>query len=403
MKNVQNHASRAVTRLKALHDDRQGIVAVFLALSVPVLVGAAAYAVDFANYRTIAGRMQAAADAGALAGVKSLDTPGASSREAIRFVDLNAPKSFGSMTLASDVTVGNYSVAKGFVAGAGANANAVRVVTVRSTERGNAAKRILSVFWGPGEISLSTSATAARQLNVQYEPPERMLLDNEAYDFNEVYAYCYDNNTGKRVDGTETLIGNNLKLPTTYNGDNVTHKGKTIKKGATIKNASDIITISKGKIDKVAEDPIKWPECSKAGQSLSFHLRNFQGFNSYDGKLKAEEWDKINVSSAKKHYTDTKISAGVESFPGLGSNNILETVRCDTLDKCDPSKSGSTVPKGKNRNPNRETQPCVPGKFMYFGWEDRTSGSDKDFDDITMVMKCPKDGILGDGKTRLVG
>ena len=42
---------------------------------------------------------------------------------------------------------------------------------------------------------------------------------------------------------------------------------------------------------------------------------------------------------------------------------------------------------------------------MYFGWEDRppSGGSDKDYDDITMVMKCPKAGILGDGKTRLVG
>ena len=346
MQNRIHHARRgAAARLKALRDDRRGVVAVFVALSVPLLVGAAAYAVDFANYRTINGRMQAAADAGALAGVKSLDVPASTTREAIRFVDLNVPNSFGSMTLASDVTVGNYSVAKGFVAGAGANANAVRVVATRSPERGNAAKRILSVFWGPDDISMSVQATAARQLNVQYEPPERMLLDNEAWDFNELYAYCYDNSTKTRVAGTETLIGNNLKLPSTYNGANVTYKGKTIKKGATIKDAADIITISKGKVSQVASEPIKWPECSKAGQSLSFHLRNYQGFNGYDGKLKAEEWDNYNSSTTKKHYTDTLITAGVESFPGLGSNNILETVRCDTVDKCDPSKSGSTGPR----------------------------------------------------------
>jgi Flp pilus assembly protein TadG len=389
--------------LRALREDRRGIVAVFVALSVPVLIGSVAYAIDFTNYRLVASRLQAAADAGALAGVKSLDKPATSVTEAVRFAGLNVPSDYGNVTVASDVTVGNYSVAKGFVAGVNADSNAVRVSAVRTPERGNAPKRILSVFWGPDEISLATQATAARQLNVQYEPPERMLLDNEAWDFNEVYAYCYDNSSKTRVAGTETLIGNNLKLPTTYNGANVTYKGKTIKKGATIKDASDIITISKGKISQVASDPVKWPECTKAGQSLSFHLRNYQGFNGYDGKLKAEEWDNYNTSSTKKHYTDTMITAGVESFPGLGANNILETVRCDTLDKCDPSKSGSTVPKGKNRNPNRETQPCVPGKFMYFGWEDRTSGSDKDFDDITMVMKCPKAGILGDGKTRLVG
>ncbi|MCG2840577.1 DUF4114 domain-containing protein [Sandaracinobacter sp. RS1-74] len=395
--------NRIARNLRALRDDRKGVVAMVMAVSVPVLIGSAAFAIDFTNYRIINSRMQAAADAGALAGVKALDTPGASVNEAIRFVGLNVPKDFGEMTKASDVTIGNYSTAKGFVAGSGPDANAVRVITQRSPERGNAAKRILSVFWGPDEISLRAEATAARQLNVQYEPPERMLLDNEAWDYNELYAYCYDNAAGKRVANTETLIGNNLKLPTTYTGKDVTYKGKTIRNGAKITNAADIITISKGKVTQVAKEPLDWPKCDKAGQSLSFHLRNYQGFSGYDGKLTSEQWDGINVNNAKKHYTDTRITAGVESFPGLGSNNILETVRCDSLDKCDPSKPGSNVPKGRNRNPNKETQPCVPGKYMYFGWEDRTSGSDRDFDDITMVMKCPKSGILGDGKTRLVG
>lgn len=394
MNNVQETRLRG---LRALRDDRRGIIAVFMALSVPVLIGSVAYAIDFTNYRLVASRLQAAADAGALAGVKSLDQPGNTVSEAVHFAKLNVPSDFGNVTIASDVTIGNYSVAKGFVPGTGANANAVRVVAVRSPARGNAAKRILSVFWGPDQISLQTQATAARQLNVQYEPPERMLLDNEAWDYNEVYAYCYDNSTKKRVAGTETLVGNNVRLGVdVHNGPDVTYQGKTIKKGAVIKNATDIITISKGKISKVAEDPIKWPECTKQGQSLSFRLRNIREVKNDPTKwANAPQYD---------YYTDTVISAGVESFPGL-KETMLENVRCDTLDKCDPSKPGSTVPKGKNRVPKAETQPCVPGKYMYFGWEDRppTSGSDKDYDDITMVMKCPKEGILGDGKTRLVG
>lgn len=383
--------------LRNLRDDRQGIIAVFVALSVPILVGSAAFAVDFTNYRIVASRLQAAADAGALAGVKSLDKPATAISEAVKFAGLNVPSSFGDVTLASDVAVGNYSTSKGFVAGIGEDSNAVRVSAVRTTERGNAAKRILSVFWGPDEVSLTTQATAARQLNVQYEPPERMLLDNEAWDYNEVYAYCYDNSTKTRVAGTETLVGNNIMLGVDKNnGPDVTYKGKTIKKGATLKNATDIITLSKGKISTVASDPITWPECTKQGQSLSFRLRNIR-----EVKNDPTKWAN---AAQHNHYTDTVISAGVEAFPGL-KENMLENVRCDTLDKCDPSKSGSQVPKGKNRTPNKETQPCVPGKFMYFGWEDRppTSGSDKDYDDITMVMKCPKAGILGDGKTRLVG
>lgn len=382
--------------LRALRDDRRGIVAVFVALSVPVLIGSVAYAIDFTNYRLVASRLQAAADAGALAGVKSLDNPTTSVSEAIRFAKMNVPKNYGNITLSSDVTVGNYSAKKGFVAGVGPDANAVRVSAVRTPQRGNAAKRIFSVFWGPDEISMGTQATAARQLNVQYEPPERLLLDNEAWDYNEIYAYCYDNATKSRVAGTETLVGNNIMLGVDkYNGENVTYNGKTIKKGATITKATDIITISKGKISKVATDPIQWPECTKQGQSLSFRLRNIREVKQYP--------DKWATAAQFNHYTDTVITAGVESFPSL-TENLLENVRCDTLAKCDPSKSGSTVPKGKNRNPTRETQPCVPGKYMFFGWEDRppSSGSDRDYDDITMVMKCPKAGILGDGKTRLV-
>ncbi len=401
MNNIENRTRRSWRQLR---DDKRGVIAMFVALSVPILVGSTAFAIDFTNYRLVSSRMQAAADAGALAGVKSLDSPNTTVSEAIRFVDLNVPASFGRMTLASDVTIGTYSTANGFVAGSGPTVNAVRVVTQRTPERGNPAKRIMSVFWGPDEISLQTRAIAARQLNVQYEPPERMLLDNNAWDFNEVYAYCYDKNTKTRVAGTETLIGNNVKLPATYNGNNVTYNGKTIKKGATIKNASDIITISKGKVSKVAQDPIQWPECTKMGQSLSFHLRNYQGFTSTDGKLKAEQWDNVTASSTKKYYTDTNITDGVESFPSLPqeqSKKMLETVRCNSLNACQPGSSG--IPTNQsNRNPKEEKQPCIPGKYMYFGWEDRP-GTDRDYNDITMVMKCPKAGILGDGKTRLVG
>jgi Flp pilus assembly protein TadG len=394
MNNIENRTRRSWRNLR---DDKQGVIALFVALSVPILVGSTAFAIDFTNYRLVSSRMQAAADAGALAGVKALDNPSSTVSEAIKFVDLNVPASFGKMTLNSDVTIGTYSTAKGFVAGAGATANAVRVVTARTPERGNAAKRIMSVFWGPDEISLEAQAIAARQLNVQYEPPERMLLDNEAWDYNEIYAYCYDNLTKTRVAGTETLVGNNIRLGVDkYTGETVTYNGKTIKKGDTIKNATDIITISKGKINKVASDPLVWPECKKQGQALSFRLRNIREVKQYPAK-----W---STAAQYNYYTDTVISGGVESFPGL-TQAMLENVRCDSLDKCDPSKSGSTVPKGKNRTPTKETQPCLPGKFMYFGWEDRppSGGSDKDYDDITMVMKCPKEGILGDGKTRLVG
>ncbi len=37
--------------------------------------------------------------------------------------------------------------------------------------------------------------------------------------------------------------------------------------------------------------------------------------------------------------------------------------------------------------------PCLPGKYMYFGWEDRPPGygwTDGDYDDIRVIVECPK-------------
>lgn len=382
-------------RLDALRSDRSGMAAIFFALSVPVLVGSVGFAIDFTNYRLVAGRMQSAADAGALAGVKALDAPTKTVSEAVKFAQLNVPGDYGNVTINSDVTVGNFSTANGFVPGVGPTANAVRVRAERSPDRGNAAHRIMSVFWGPDDVSMSVAATAARQLNVQYEPPERFLLDNNAWDYNEVYAYCYDKNaTGNAAAKRSqmTLVGNNWNPNEQVTDPN--NSKKKIKRGS-------VITRSNGRVTDLADDPLVWPKCDKQGQSLSFRLRNIREVKQPGKLATATQWSNAGEYN---HYTDTTISAGVETYGGLGET-ILESVRCDTMDKCDPSKSGAQVPKGTNRTPKVEKQPCLPGKFMYFGWEDRppSSGSDKDYDDITMVMKCPKDGLLGDGKTRLVG
>jgi hypothetical protein len=103
----------------------------------------------------------------------------------------------------------------------------------------------------------------------------------------------------------------------------------------------------------------------------------------------------------------------VEVFqPGL---NVLETVLCDSIQQCTPGAPGHIIPRGKNRTPVRASQPCQPGKFMYFGWEDRPPGqpgasghwmdpawTDRDFDDIVILMRCPRSGKLGESKVRLV-
>jgi hypothetical protein len=92
-------------------------------------------------------------------------------------------------------------------------------------------------------------------------------------------------------------------------------------------------------------------------------------------------------------------------------------VRCDSEAQCTPGSGSSIVPAGRNRanTRSREARPCEPGKFMYFGFEDRPPGqtgansnwlqpawTDADYDDIRIVMKCPNSGRLGDAFVRLV-
>lgn len=364
--------------LRTVLRDRGGAIAILVAIAMPALIGAMVFAIDFTNFRITQNRLQAAADAAAIAGVKALDTPGDVATEAIRLARANVPASWGNITIDTDVTIGHYSAAGGFLIGSSPDGNAVRVRAVRTDARGNGVRWLAFNIWGLDNLSLSAEATAARQLNIQYEPPESVDLDNEAGDFNEIYAYCYDRTAGGDRESRRTqmtLISNNL--------------GRHV----------DVAELSGGYVTEVPASPPVWPKCNQQGQAISLRLRNIRnGKNGTrffaDGTR--EEYD---------HFTDTIVTGGVEDFSGL-EYTILETVRCDTLDACNPWKAGSDVPRGKNRTPVREDRPCLPGKYMYFGWEDRPPGlgwTDEDYDDITLIMKCPHEGMLGDGITRLVG
>lgn len=368
------------THLRRLLRDEKGAIAYSFALFAPALIGAGALAVDMANYRYVDNRLQGAADAAALAAVKAVDNQSSAKADAVLFAARNVPENFGTVTTSGDVTIGIYDPeTRRFTPSNGADVNAVRVVAGRTEARNNLTPQILSVIWGKSNVEITKVAIAARQLKVQYEPPERIDLANEAADFNEIYAYCYKYEaSGSQASRRSqmTLVSNNMP------------------------NGQNIVSISKGVIKK---DPpgnkLVWPEC-KEDESLSFRLHNVR-----DAKSNPSLWSNPSKLVRYDHYTDTHIEQGVESFEL--TNNILETVRCDSLDQCDPSKPGSQVPKGKNRTPKVEKTPCLPGKYMFFGWEDRppgaSGGSDRDYDDIVMVMKCPRNGILGDGMTRLVG
>ncbi|WP_439534141.1 TadG family pilus assembly protein [Polymorphobacter sp.] len=378
-----------------LRHNRRGAVAYVVAAALPVMLGGMAFAVDMSVYRVVHNRMQGATDAAALAALAAVVDNADASAAALASAEENVPSGFGDFITEDDVTVGRYSEATGFVPGAGADANAVRVVAVRSEGRGNAVPQIFSGLFGASRPEISVMAIAARPMNVFYEPPQSLRLDAEAGDFNELYAYCYNyagTGTPASRRSQETLISNNLPA------------------------GQNIVTISGNVITaNPAAEPV-WPNCNAEGQSISFRLRNVR-----HAKSNPALWANPNATVEGKkpgrpehnYYSDTVINNGTETFAFTSA--LVETVICNSYAQCNPTASGNVIPKGKNRFPRTAATGCTPGKFMYFGWEDRPPGqsgasgswidpawTDKDYDDIAIVMKCPNSGRLGDGLVRLV-
>lgn len=377
--------------LRNIVRDRRGAVAASFVLMLPVMLAGMAMAIDYSTFRITYTRMQTAADAAALAAIDDLSLSDAEKvQKALDIIGQNIPDDYGDVTKASDVILGTYTKDGVFTPAAGAAVNAARVASVRSAARGNEVNRIFSMFISKEALTISTVAIAARPVNVAYEPPEISVLDSTAHDFNELYAYCYDPATSTR--GEMKLIANNMRANVTLSmfPQHPTDSSQNLKQ----------------------PDTANWPKCEGEGESVSFYLRNYRGAN----QTRTQLW----AAAPKHEYTDTKLVDGQEISnkfkrddpltPSVDErrNNLVETIMCDTKDLCDPSKANNMVGggEGKKKDPaNVETRACSPGKYMYYGWEDRppSGSSDRDYNDITIVLRCPSAGQLGGGKPRLVG
>jgi Flp pilus assembly protein TadG len=379
---------KTMASIRNLIRNRRGAAAAVFALTLPVMLAGMAMAIDYASFRVTHTRMQNAADAAALAAIGDLALDDAAkSAKALAMVNANLPEDFGDVTEASDITLGTYSKEGVFTPASGAAVNAARVVAERSPARGNAVNRIFSMFISNEDLVIRTVAIAARPGNVAYEPPEVVSLASDAWDFNELYAYCYNPQTNTR--GPMQLIANNMR----------SNLGITL--------ASFPPHPSNPALSLRQPDVAQWPACTGAGESVSFRLRNFRGANQNRSTL----W----TTQVHEHFTDTLLYSGVEKsakFDATNPNNILvERLLCDTREACEPGnpassmaliETGKTVANGRLR---MEGRPCAPGKFMFYGWEDRppTGSSDRDYNDITIRLRCPSAGALGGGKPRLVG
>jgi Flp pilus assembly protein TadG len=350
--------------------DRRGAVALLFGIAVIPLLGIVGAAVDYSRaveYRTFLHRET---DLAALA-IASADMPNTETvktdlrnRALTHFGPANAQNPVQSVTVSSDWTGGE-----------------LLTVTVSSTYKPSILRSVPGLS-DPVTVAVSTDVSRI-PAKWQWRLPEITDLSYEAGDYNRISVYCYDEtkknsaNKGRRLE-TLTAISDN---------------GGTSYKNVTM------------------------PSC-KDGETLSFQLRNVR--NSRTNK---NNWDNKDAEHYL-YFTDTEadpntrilkniVTGGREdkngniTYSDMTNAPILETILCDTKTICQTKKDGGTLPNdNETHNAVTATAGCTEGKYMYYGWEDRppfpNSGSDKDYDDIRIVVSCPTLVKISDKEVKIV-
>lgn len=281
--------------------------------------------------------------------------------------------------------------------------------------------------------------------------PESTFLDSEAGDFNRLWMYCYwpnrpenDPQQPKRTqmvpiadNGGSTFIADFGTLGEHVVGD-PPEDGMLADEYWAVKEAYEygidgreegIWRIESGAGTGNRTYRYFMPTCGE-GSHLSFRLENVrfarQSHQFWDSGAPVNRGGDGHTGRFN-YYTDTSFTVdGVEQYedlthPDTGQPvNIVETVLCDTKEECTKKSEGGIVPEGRGREPERAEGRCVSTadqpKYMYYGWEDRPPGlsgangswqdyawTDRDFDDITIVIQCPYFEVSGDRNSRLIG
>ncbi len=331
--------------MKQFLSDRSGNFALLLALATVPIFGAAGVALDYTRAATAKSFFQNLADQTALSAVRGGTTGDPTNY--LSYAKSTAEQAFGYALWTMNVTVdGTWTSAKDY----------------KVTIRGKIPTTILAAVPGfPNEIPIGASATAEVGDPVyQYDPPRVSELDPSAADYNRLYVYCFD--------------------PEKAN-DPKTH-GRT-----------QMTTIADNAGTKYK---YTMPNCG-VGEYMSYHL-----YNVRNARTDPKAWES-KKSTKYDYFTDTVIKGDRETYH-LGYP-MLETVLCDTYEQCKPESQGGIIPEGAYRTPESTDKACAPGKFMYYGWEDRPPGAgwtDQDYNDIRVIIECPKVEIVGQKSVRLI-
>lgn len=339
---MRHHLKAMTTKLlRRFKNDGRGNVAVITALSAVPLFAAGGIAIDYTHASFVRSYLQAEADAAALGA--AVGGPSANDATWVTGAENHTKSRFGAGV--SDIKVtGKWLSATDF----GVDASVTVPVTLLAAVPG---------FSKTMKVSVTAVARYAEPV-LEYKPPTLAALDHDAADYNRIYVYCYNPAAKKDADKRTqmTAVADNADTKYSYT----------------------------------------MPECG-AKEALSFRLHNVR-----NARTQKSKWDSSKAEHYE-YYTDTVITAGKETYALTYS--LLETVLCDTESQCKPKSQGGVVPEGANRKPVQATGACAVGKYMYYGWEDRPpeqGGSDKDYNDIRIVIGCPTVKASGTEKVALI-
>lgn len=369
---------QVMKRIFRVFKDRGGNVAIIFALSLVPVMGLAGVSVDTARLVNVRTTLQAEADATALNA--AVGGPDQNFAAQINAMNDRVMATFGDAGL-TNLTVNGAWDGLDFRVSASATVSTMLVHTLPGL--GNSVR-----------VSVRSTARLHQPL-LQYEPPEVSWLDPEAGDYNRIYVYCFDPdpNSGKtlaqrRTQRTPVQDNNGINYLTRW------------------------------------PNQYQWPRCEE-GETISFELYNLRFSRTNPQRIDQNpandhQWCQHTATAAfpnpcrHRYFTDTAHVNSQEVHGGL-QYDILETVLCNSLEECRPVSQGGIIPEGRNRTPQRAAQGCSPGRYMYYGWEDRPPGlpggtanwtqmgwTDRDYDDIRIIMQCPQIDTSRERYVRLI-
>ena len=155
---MRGQSTREHGHTRFLTDESGSILPIF-ALMLFVILGMAALAVDNTNGFLMRDRLQATADAAALAGVSQISSVSDARATAISFAEKNLPSSTnGTVLTSSDVVIGSWG--GGTFTPGGAAQNALQVTVHRDQVNNNAVPTVFAGLFSVNELNVVATASA---------------------------------------------------------------------------------------------------------------------------------------------------------------------------------------------------------------------------------------------------